>query len=337
MLSFRKLTGSLSTGTVCGVVSAAVYTASNVCLRRLSAQGCDPAWVIFNREFATVLAIGAWFLWRRPRGREFLPPPSVLWRVLAAAALTHIVANLCSQWAMGTVGLAVTIPASFGTTIIGGAVLGGMVLRERISIRVVVAIALLCVAIGFLGASAGTVERSIPDGLGTSSSSLCAVGGILAACTAGVVFSILNVTTCRFVRHTTSPAAIGFLISLMGALCLGPLCLHRLGTEYWFDMPAERTALAAVAGILNFIAFVAQGYTFQRTTLVYANLLSASQVALAAVAGVCLFHESPSVWLLLGVCLTLLGVLEAGSSPSRQLPHSITPEMESCHTLPSIH
>ena len=36
--------------------------------------------------------------------------------------------------------------------------------------------------------------------------------------------------------------------------------------------------------------------------------LNASQVAMAALGGVLLFGESPSVWLLAGVCLTIAGI-----------------------------
>lgn len=290
-----------------------------MCLRQLSEAQCDPAWVILNRECATVLAVGVWMLWKGRRGQRSLLDGRTLRRVLAAAVLTQLLANLCSQWAMGTVGLAVTIPASFGTTIAGGAVLGWAVLHERISLRSVVAVGVILASLSLLGVGSGQVADATSGNMTVSSSSLRIVGGVLAACAAGVIFAILNVTTCHSVRRTASPVTIGFLISLVGVVSLGPLCLYRLGIGYWFHMPVERTILATIAGLLNFIAFAAQGYALQRTTLIHANIVSASQVAMAAVAGIVLFHEMPSVGLLLGVGLTLIGVVGAGSPQQADL------------------
>ncbi len=64
----------------------------------------------------------------------------------------------------------------------------------------------------------------------------------------------------------------------------------------------------AVAGVCNLVGFVALNKGLQLTTLVRANTLNASQVAMAALAGVLLFQESPSVWLLAGVSLTIVGI-----------------------------
>jgi drug/metabolite transporter, DME family len=298
-------------GTLWGTFSAVVYTASNICLRQLGEVGCDPAWVIFNRELATVVVVGIWVIFKAISRQNVLPRGVCLQRLLIAAILTQLVANLCSQWAMGTVGLTVTIPASFGTTITGGAILGWATLHERLSVRSFLAISLIWGALILLGINAGTGHAALTQGDWRS------VGGLLAACAAGIVFSILNVTTCGSVRQTTSPAAIGFLISLTGVVCLGPLCLYRVGIAYWYNMPWGWTMLAALAGLLNFVAFSAQGYAMQRTTLVCANILSASQVAMAALAGVFLFHELPNVWLILGTAFTLFGVLGAGAPQSQ--------------------
>ena len=43
--------------------------------------------------------------------------------------------------------------------------------------------------------------------------------------------------------------------------------------------------------------------------MVHANVLNASQVAMAALAGMAMFHEPPNPWVLLGVGLTILGIV----------------------------
>lgn len=63
------------------------------------------------------------------------------------------------------------------------------------------------------------------------------------------------------------------------------------------------------------------------TTIVHANVLNASQVAMAAVAGLLFFAEEPSAHLILGICLTIAGTLlidradgrpASGAEPSRE-------------------
>ena len=53
----------------------------------------------------------------------------------------------------------------------------------------------------------------------------------------------------------------------------------------------------AAAGVFNLIGFLGLIYGLQRTTVVHANVVNASQVAMAAVAGMALFHEPPNPWL----------------------------------------
>ena len=75
------------------------------------------------------------------------------------------------------------------------------------------------------------------------------------------------------------------------------------------NTPWEQLAPDGRAGVFNLIGFLAIIHGLQRTTVVHANVVSASQVAMAAVAGMALFHEPPNPWLLLGVGLTIAGIL----------------------------
>jgi drug/metabolite transporter (DMT)-like permease len=66
------------------------------------------------------------------------------------------------------------------------------------------------------------------------------------------------------------------------------------------------------SGVFNLLGFLLITKGLQLTTLVHANVLNASQVALAAVAGMVLFHEPNNVWLTIGIVLTVVGIFQIG-------------------------
>jgi DME family drug/metabolite transporter len=285
------------------------YTAVNICMRQLTALRCDPFWAVFNRELVTAIVVGPWLLWRAMHGRPTLPSGHTLGRLLLVGLLIQVVGNVSAQWALGVVGLAVTIPVVFGITITGGAVLGHVWLGEHVSFRSMAAITLLLASLVLLGQGAESAGRSIAGLDAVPPSSLVLVMAVAAAGLAGAVFAILNIAIRHSVTRTTLPTAVAFLIPLMGAVSLGPISVCRLGVEPFWNTPGEQLALMAAAGVLNLIGFLGLIHGLQRTTVVHANALNASQVAMATVAGMALFHEPPNPWLLLGVGLTIMGIL----------------------------
>lgn len=291
------------------LVSALAYTAVNVCMRRLTTLHCDPFWAVFNRELVTTLLVGPWVLWRAIGGRPTLPAGRALRQLLLVGLLIQVVGNVCAQWALGVVGLAISIPAVFGAMMTGGAVLGHFWLGERVSHRSMAAIGLLLASLVLLGQGAESARRLAVGPDGVAPSPLLLVTAMAAAGSAGAVFAVLNITIRRLVTRSTLPTAVAFLIPLMGAVSLGPISLGRLGVAPLHGTSWEQFALMAAAGAFNLIGFVGLILGLQRTTVVHANALNASQVALASLAGVALFREPPTPWLLLGVCLTIVGIL----------------------------
>jgi drug/metabolite transporter, DME family len=98
-------------------------------------------------------------------------------------------------------------------------------------------------------------------------------------------------------------------VPLMGVVSVGPWSLCRLGIRQIWTTPSEQLVLMVAAGAFNLIGFLSYIHGLQRTTVVHANMVSASQVAMAAVAGVAMFHEPPNLWLALGVGLTIAGIV----------------------------
>jgi drug/metabolite transporter, DME family len=62
------------------------------------------------------------------------------------------------------------------------------------------------------------------------------------------------------------------------------------------------------SGAFNLIGFLAITKGLQLTTVVHANVLNASQVALASLAGILWFEEPITAWLAGGVGLTIAGI-----------------------------
>ncbi len=295
-------------GTACCLISALAYTAANICMRQLTALRCDPILAVFGRELVTAVAAAPWLFYRVFRGRTSLPGKDALIRLVLAGLLIQVVGNVVNQWALGVVGLAVTVCVVFGATIASGALLGRLFLAEKVSYRSMASIALLLASLTLLGIGAEAAGPAIGAD-GHASSPLRLLAGVAAAALAGATFAVLNIVIRHSVTRATSPLVIAFLVPMVGALSLGPSALFRLGLQPLYDASWQQLAMMAVAGAFNLVAFTAVILGLQRINVVHANMISASQVAMAAVAGMLIFSEPPNGWLLSGIVLTMAGIL----------------------------
>jgi drug/metabolite transporter (DMT)-like permease len=243
------------------------------------------------------------------------PPLKILFILLLAGLVDQLLGNLAWQWSVGIVGLAVTVPAAFGVMIIGSAIFGRFILGERVTPRSMGAIGLLLFSLILLslGAeSAGEVmakssHASIADPVPASASLLVAEAVVVAG-VAGAAFALLSIAIRHTMNAATQQSTLMFIITGIGVITLGPISIHRQGLDGLLSTSGEQLAWMVAAGFFNLLGFM--GYTkgLHLTTVVHANVLSASQVAMAAVAGILVFQESPNLWLLLGVALTLTGI-----------------------------
>ncbi len=301
-------------GTVCCLLSAVCYTGANICLRQLAALGADELWAICMKELVTVVTVGPWLVWRRAQGQRFAVPPATLWLLIGVALATELIGNVGVQWAFGVVGLSVTVPLIFGVMLTASGLLGWVWLGERVGARAAAAIVLITLAIVFLSRGAETVSQSVTHG---SVRPLLVFLGVLAACVGGVVYAGLS-TTIRSPAVSSLPAPlVVFVVTATGVVSLGSLSVLRLGPNALLHTPLEQLGWMLASGSFNVVGFLLITKGLQLTTVVRANLLNTTQVALAAVAGVLLFGETVSTWLLLGLGLTLVGIAlisQAGSN-----------------------
>ena len=291
-------------GTACCIASALGYSMSNICLRQLAELQCDPMWVTCNKELVTVVVVGPWVLYRLLRGQPALPPLRLLAMLAAVGLAVQMGANLAVQWALGVIGLAVTIPIIFGVMLTVSGVLGRFLLGERISRRSLAAIGMLLASLALLGLAAVAAGKSV-----AAVDPWRAALGIAAAGMAGAIYAVLTITIRHTVTNTAPISAVVVTITLMAVLTLGPASIFRLGTQVLWTTPPQQILWIVAAGTLNLIAFLAISKGLEITTAVHANMLNATQVAMAGISGMLLFDEPLTPWLAVGVTLTVAGII----------------------------
>ncbi len=297
-------------GTVCCALSALGYAATSVCIRKMAALEIDPMWATCNKEAVTVFAAMPWLAWQASHGRLRIPSAGILVRLISVGLVVQLGANLGVQWAMGVVGLAIVVPAIFGVMVTTSAVFARILLKETVSPRTTMAITLLLISLGLLALAARVSGESLPDQ--STPSSLMVTLAVLTACVAGAIYSILTITLRYAVTQGTPMSIIVFLITVPAVITLGPISIARFGIEHLLATPGQHWAWMYLAGTLNFLGFLAITKGLQWTTVVHANVLNASQVAMAAVAGWLLFQEPLTPWLIAGITLTIVGVILVG-------------------------
>ena len=300
----HKLLDPFTLGTICGLASAVIYTAANSFLR--AASDCDPVWVSAVKAIPTALFMTPWLAILLGRGVRLFPN----WRVLAMTAAAglggQLVGNVCFQWGLGQVGLALTASLNLGGMIVAAAILGRIFLHEPVTPRAAISLSFLLAAIAVLSLGAGDAHRSVTAAPPTWPQIATGIG---AGCLSGLAYAILNVVIRYGVTRGMPLPTTLFVVSLVGMLSLGSVSWLRIGSAGIAATAPHDLALMLLAGVCNALAFMALTKSLQLTSVVYVNALNATQATLAALAGVLIFAEAPSPWLLAGVALTIAGLL----------------------------
>ncbi|MDY0169273.1 MAG: DMT family transporter [Thermoguttaceae bacterium] len=291
-------------GTACCVVSALGYTGANICLRQLAGEEVSRVMTICVKELVAVAVVGPWLICRWMAGDRFLPSGATLALLVAVGLAVQLIGNLGQQFAFGVVGLAVAVPVIYCLLLTSAALLGRVVLGERIALRTGIALVLLLVSIVLLaiGVTQGTAPKAGVSGW-------LAATAMGMACTAGLTYALLTVTIRSTVTRGVSQMVVVFIITGVGAASLGLLSLRGNGLDAWRALPGEHLVWMLAAGTLNLVAFMALTKGLHLTSVVNVNLLNASQVAMAAIAGIVLFREQVTAWLLIGVAMTVVGMV----------------------------
>jgi drug/metabolite transporter (DMT)-like permease len=287
-----------------------VYTAYNVCLRYVSDQA-DPAWINCVQASVSVTVFGVYLAWQAGHGRPALPS----WTDVAAMLILSLITQgggVLLVWAMSVIGAAVTVTIQTAVMLAASALLGLVVLKERVTRVHWAAIALITVSVGFFSMGAGSTDPA-DAGQALSARGLLGIG---AAALAGVAFAILTVGIRKTVTGNTTPAAVVFLMNLMGVLALGPWSLYSLGAEAMLATPPRDLSVMLAAGLMNLVAFLLVTKSLQMITVVRVNVLNNGlSTVLTAIVGIAFFMEPWNGMVCGGMLLSIPGILLISLSP----------------------
>lgn len=302
--SRHKLVDPHVLGTICGLFSAFVYTCANAFLRAV--DDCDPVWVSAVKAVPTVVAMIPVMAAMVSRGRKVLPPPAMLAAIGVGGLIGQLGGNISFQWALGQIGVALTVPLSLGGMIVGAAILGRIFLYEPVTLKAALALTLLLAAIGVLSLGAEDAGRSVAQ---TTLPTWQLAAGVTAACLSGTAYAILNVILRYCITRGAPLPTTLFTVSIVGLISLGLISWLRSDQNgMWKTTPAQ-LGLMLAAGLCNTVAFISLTKSLQLTSVVYVNALNATQATLATLAGVLIFGEALSPWLAIGVGLTIAGLM----------------------------
>ena len=309
--SLSLLRERLVIGTVCGLLAAVGYTATNVCLRHVAGE--NATFVCCLRALPTVLLYGPWLLVRKSRGETIWPAWKVLGAIILGGIASQLIGNILFQWSLHIVGLAMAVPLCLGTLIAGSVILGRIILHEPITPRTAISMLMLVTAIIVLSLGAreahASVQGQIADVPAVAFDVWHVATGVAAACLSGVFFACLGVSIRYSVTNRSSPTTTMFTVGVVGFVGLGLMTLQQIGLDgILATTPAHWSAMLA-AGFFNAISFLAMTKALQLTNIAYAYALNATQATMGALAGVFFFHEATTPWLGLGVGLTIVGLL----------------------------
>ena len=141
---------------------------------------------------------------------------------------------------------------------------------------------------------------------------------VLLLCLAGLTYTMLGVGIRYGLDNGVSlPLTLG-IISFSGFLLLGSLSLRSIGWDAMLATESHHLVDMFLAGLFNAVAFLSLTRAIQLTSVTYVNLINASQVAIAALTGVMLFQEKPTILMMIGVILTIAGLMLMKGPSHRQ-------------------
>lgn len=294
-------------GAMFGLLSSLGYTAANIGLREVSYA--NPVWVALIKSLPTIALALPWMIFALNRGGAKLPTRNGLAMLVGGGIAGQIGGNICFQWSLDVIGLALAVPLTTGSLIITGAIMARVLLGETISPPNLVANAVMILAVCVLSLGAPDALKAIKSTTGSGNWSL-AMLGVLAACAPGIGYSIQNIAIRRELSNGTHIAAALFTVSTTGAIVAIVWLQATVGMVTIASSTGSATlAIMLTAGICNAAAFVALSEALRLTPIWFVYALSSSQVAMAAVCGVWLFDERLSPTLVAGSVLTMVGLV----------------------------
>jgi len=289
------------------------YSTANIFLRMVSDQ--DPAWVSCVKAIPTLVFVIPWLLLRYQKGHRATPSRRLVLLMMAVSIVGHLAGNVVFQWSLGIIGLALAVPVTTGSMILASAVLGWWLLKEQVSNRTIVAILILFAAIVLLSFGSDEATESVLEDPDAAARSLkLATLSVLLVCGSGIGYALFGIVIRHCVQNGMSNPMVLFISSTVGFIVLLIATFISADASVISNTSPEDLTYMLLAGVCNFQAFACLVVALRLLTVTSVNLLNSSQIAIAAIAGVVFFNEPITTPLVLGVMLTIAGVMTIGSA-----------------------
>lgn len=228
-----------------------------------------------------------------------------------ASFLAQFFGNAAFQKALQHIGLAASVPITLGVLIVGGAILGAALLGEPVSGRKIVAMLTLILAVVILSLprEGPLATAAAPEAQPDAAETWNIVVGSLWASLSGLAYSFFGVTMRRTLQSGLASTHLMLISGVVGSVSLWLFCWATIGSAQIAETTPIQWLTMIAAGVGNFSAFVAITASLKSLPVVAVNLINASQVAMASVAGVLLFREPVTTELLVGIGLTFVGLV----------------------------
>lgn len=314
-----------------GLFAAATYSVANMALRGLAKSDGGPGWdmwVAGTKALPTFLIAVTLLSIRRLRGQTSFAAWEFVWPIAVAAFFNQLGGNFAFQMSLRAIGLAISVPICFASIICSGAIVGRTVLGDQVSIRTGIAMALMVASIVFLSTAAQS--RSAPAPVNTAQSEdveatddkalektmsqpkgqgLSVAAGVGLSILSGLCYGVTGVFIRKAVRSQMPVAATLFLFSAAGFLVLCPISLTMLPLQEIARTRPTEWLTMATAGTFNALGFFAITHAMRHLTISRANVINASQNAMCAIGAVVVFNETLNGMGILGIGLTITGLL----------------------------
>lgn len=303
--------GNLRRGLILGMLSAVGYSAANLALRGLSGRHEDLAWSIWvsaMKALPTVILATCLLLRRKSRGETLYPSTKPILLLIGAALVMQFGGNLGFQLGLGHIGLAITVPLVFAFIICAGAILGKTFLGDALSHRTVVSMLIMTVSVILLSYAAKLAadDQALP---GQSPTNKIVWLGITMAVISGISYGINGVVIRKIARDTLPIESMLIIYSSTGLLCLSSIGSVMMGSERLLSIQPEEWLMMMCAGSFNAFAFFCITHSLKLMNISKVNVINASQNAMCAVGAVLIFHEPVSTPLVLGISLSIAGLM----------------------------
>lgn len=302
-------------GLILGVLSAIGYSTANLALRGLSSSHDDFGWAVWVSALkavpTVVLALVLLFRRRFVLKQVCFPVKKIIPALALAGLVMQFGGNLGFQLSLGHIGLAITVPLVFAFIIGSGALLGRTFLGDQLTPRTVLSMGFMTVSIVLLSYAATiavTAEESSLEVAKVAATKVVWLG-IAMAVVSGLAYGINGVVIRRVAQRSLPVESMMLIYSSSGMVWLGLLGAALLGTERLQQISSHEWQMMLFAGTFNAMAFFSIIHALKVMNISQVNVINASQNAMCAVGAVLLFAEPVSTPLVLGIALSMAGLI----------------------------